>query len=484
MESVGMERLREMVESLETHLCRISSSYTARYAGRPITTGDELLNRLEEIFAFTKKLSLVFNESPNSIFVVDHNETAIMINKAFEITTGVKPETLIGRQLMDLQQDGVFFPSVLHLALSEKHPVGIRQMAENGKESFAKGVPVLDENGDVVIGVSNTLLVEEIRQLYRYMHEDGDPAGRDADLLVCSFAAMRNAIELIEDVKDTDATILIGGESGVGKGVFSRYVHRTSNRGGQPMVEINCGAIPQHLFESELFGYESGAFTGANQRGKPGLIETANGGTLLLDEISEMPPILQVKLLKVIQDKRLTRIGGKTPVDVDVRIIAASNKDLYQMVRKGSFRADLYYRLNVIPVYLPPLREQGDDIPQAVEFFADKSCRKYNKNIVCSREFCAMLAAYDWPGNIRELENYIERKVLTNRSGVLLEQDASDIADQVSRPLRQAAPPHDDDLVLRLYREHRSSYKVAEILGTSQSSAYRLIRKATRSRRP
>lgn len=482
METDTVERLKAMVQSLDAHLCRISSTYTTQHGGQPIATEDELLDRLEQIFAFTKKLSLVYNESPHSIFVVDHNETAIMINKAFEITTGVKPETLIGRSLVELEQSGVFFPSVLHLALSEKHPVCIRQMAENGKESFAKGVPVLDENGDVVIGVSNTLLVEEIQQLYRYMHGGGEAANRDADLLIGSSPPIKTAMELIDHVKDTDATILISGESGVGKGAFSRYTHSISNRRDGPMVEINCGAIPQHLFESELFGYESGAFTGASQRGKPGLIETADGGTLLLDEISELPMILQVKLLKVIQDKKLTRIGGKTPVDVDVRIIAASNKDLYQMVQKGSFRTDLYYRLNVIPVYLPPLRAQKDDIPRAVEFFTVRSCRKYNKNIVCSKDFCNILAAYDWPGNIRELENYIERKVLTNRNGILLEQDAADIVGPTPQSQPQSARQPDDDTVLQLYNEHRSSYKVAEILGVSQSSAYRMIKKAVRTR--
>lgn len=483
MAEITLERLKAMVESLDTHLCQISSTYTVSHGGRPIATESDLMDRIKAIFEFTKKLSLVYNESPHSIFVVDHNETAIMINKAFEITTGVKPETLIGRSVVDLEQAAVFFPSVLHLALSEKHPVCIRQMAENGKESFAKGVPVLDENGDVVIGVSNTLLVEEIQQLYRYMHAGDDPASFDTEMLVSSSPPIQSAMELIDHVKDTDATILIGGESGVGKGAFSRYIHGTSNRRNAPMVEINCGAIPQHLFESELFGYESGAFTGASQRGKPGLIETADGGTLLLDEISEMPLMLQVKLLKVIQDKKLTRIGGKTPIDVNVRIIAASNKDLYQMVQKGSFRADLYYRLNVIPIQLPPLREQKDDIPRAVEFFIDKSCRKYNKNIVCSKEFCDLLATYDWPGNIRELENYIERKVLTNRNGVLLEQDAADIVVSEAHPVQQTTMQPGDDHVLRLYNEHRSSYKVAEILGVSQSSAYRMIKKAVQSKK-
>jgi len=207
------------------------------------------------------------------------------------------------------------------------------------------------------------------------------------------------------------ATILLIGESGTGKELIARAIHFESDRAKGPFIAINCAAIPENLLETELFGYEKGSFTGALVS-KPGKFELANGGTIFLDEIGDLPLSLQAKLLRVIQDKTFERIGGTKSIKVDIRIIAATNKDLDKMVKKGNFREDLYFRLNVIPIYLPPLRERKEDIPLLIDYFLKKFNKEYNKNISISKEAMKKLINYSWPGNVRELENTIERLVV------------------------------------------------------------------------
>jgi transcriptional regulator with PAS, ATPase and Fis domain len=225
-------------------------------------------------------------------------------------------------------------------------------------------------------------------------------------------------VEYAKKVADSRSTILITGESGTGKELFAQAIHNESARRDEPFVAINCGAIPRELIESELFGYDDGAFTGARRGGKPGKFEIADGGTLFLDEIGDMPLDMQVKLLRAIEDGVVTRIGGSRPIPVDVRIIAATNKDLEQEVRKGNFRKDLYYRLNVIPLRLPPLRERKDDIPILIEYFMKRISRRLNKKPVeIPENIMKALTEYNWPGNIRELENFVE--FVINSEGII-----------------------------------------------------------------
>jgi PAS domain S-box-containing protein len=454
----------------------------------------EILDLLVHVIEYTKVLHSIIAESQHSIFVADHQGITLLANKAFERLTGIAPSQVIGKDTDYLLQRGMIRPSAMQLVLQEKQAVSILQLSSNGKESLVNAVPVYDDHGAVELVVANAQSIDDIRDLNQYIESKNQKPDYDSDFLISSNPIVKNILVLIDLVKDTDATILISGESGVGKGIFSRYIHEKSNRSKNRLIEINCGAIPEHLLESELFGYEGGAFTGANKTGKKGLIELADGGTLLLDEISELPLQLQVKLLKVIQEKKITRIGGSFPMDVDIRIIAASNKNLAQMVEEGTFRADLFYRLNVIPIHLPALRERKGDLENTIKFFAKKFNRKYNKTVGYSESFLDALNQYDWPGNIRELENYIERKILTNRSGLLVSQDAMDILgnhELISE--KRAATLHwkektaspkklEDREILALYHQCKSSYKVAEMLGISQSKAYRKIRKAKENR--
>jgi len=234
---------------------------------------------------------------------------------------------------------------------------------------------------------------------------------------------MGEVVSLITRIAKTDSTCIIEGESGVGKEVVFNLVHQLSSRRNQPLVKVNCAAIPETLLESELFGYEKGAFTGAFQR-KIGKFELANKGTVFLDEIGDLTPLLQAKLLRVIQEKELERLGGLHPVKIDVRLIVATNRNLEEEVKKGSFREDLYYRLNVVKIIVPPLRERKEDIPLLMDFFVKKYATRYKKNIVgFTRESRDQLIKYDYPGNVRELENMIERAIVLARGDHITLED-------------------------------------------------------------
>ncbi|HNY69437.1 MAG TPA: sigma-54 dependent transcriptional regulator [Syntrophorhabdus sp.] len=234
---------------------------------------------------------------------------------------------------------------------------------------------------------------------------------------------MGEVVSLITRIAKTDSTCIIEGESGVGKEVVFNLVHQLSSRRNQPLVKVNCAAIPETLLESELFGYEKGAFTGAFQR-KIGKFELANKGTVFLDEIGDLTPLLQAKLLRVIQEKELERLGGLHPVKIDVRLIVATNRNLEEEVKKGSFREDLYYRLNVVKIVVPPLRERKEDIPLLMDFFVKKYATRYKKNIAgFTRESRDQLIKYDYPGNVRELENMIERAIVLARGDHITLED-------------------------------------------------------------
>ncbi|TXK84002.1 sigma-54 dependent transcriptional regulator [Paenibacillus sp. N3.4] len=247
----------------------------------------------------------------------------------------------------------------------------------------------------------------------------------DHEELVFQSTKMKEIRELFHKVKETDASILILGESGVGKTALSKWVHKHSNRRDNPFVSINCAAIPDSLLESELFGYQKGAFTGATET-RAGKFEAADSGTIFLDEIGEMPLAMQAKLLHIIEEKSFMKLGSNSYRSVDVRIITATNKDIKSLVKEGKFRQDLYYRLNLVEIEIPPLRERKEDIPQMIANYIHKLNDKYNKQVILSDETVAKLTSHDWPGNIRELLNMLERLHIIHSKGVIHIQDLSD----------------------------------------------------------
>lgn len=320
----------------------------------------------------------------------------------------------------------------------------IKQAARYGFEAgpyleALSRVPVLSENevlntvsffcqvAEVIgqLGIARMKLTEANRQLKIKFDAARKALGSTAtfrfDNIVCHNKILKNVVARAKKVANSPSTILLTGESGTGKEVFAQAIHNASGRNGGPFIPINCGAIPKELIQSELFGYEAGAFTGADRKGRMGKFEIANGGTLFLDEIGDMPLKMQVNLLRVIADRSIVRVGGEKPISVDVRLIAATNQNLLDEIEKGNFREDLYYRLNVVPFNLPPLRERPEDVIPIAEYHLSRISRRFGKHINgIHPDAKETLAAYSWPGNIREVRNAIEQAVNMTQGDTIL----------------------------------------------------------------
>ncbi|MFR7475278.1 sigma-54 interaction domain-containing protein [Frisingicoccus sp.] len=305
--------------------------------------------------------------------------------------------------------------------------------------------------------------------------------------IIAESPQMKKILQTIEYIKDVDSSVLITGESGTGKEVIFKYICQTSRRCEQPVVKINCGAIPENLFESELFGYEDGAFTGARKKGKAGLFEMANHGTLFLDEIGEMSLEMQVKLLRAIQEKEIFRVGGSKNIPVDVRIIAATNQNIDKMVEEGRFRRDLFYRLNVIRLEIPPLRERHEDIIPLCYHFLEIFNKKYNKNKGLTLRAARTLAHLEWPGNIRELENLVENIVVLEQDEVMRakhlqeryckgEMPLGEVTVKGILPYKEALSQMERQLLENTRNQFGSTRRMAEALGLNQSTISRKLR--------
>ncbi|RMG67683.1 MAG: sigma-54-dependent Fis family transcriptional regulator [Calditrichaeota bacterium] len=299
---------------------------------------------------------------------------------------------------------------------------------------------------------------------------------------------MQELFNLIQDVARTSSTVLIRGESGTGKELIANAIHFNSDRVNKPFIKINCGVLAENLLESELFGHEKGAFTGAI-KSKPGRFELADGGTIFLDEIGDISPNMQLKLLRVLQEGEFERVGGTETKKVDVRIIAATNRNLEEAMKEGAFRQDLYYRLNVIPIEVPPLRERKDDIPLLIEHFLNKFNQAFNKNIQgVDEEAMRCLQTYHWPGNIRELENLLERAVVLNKTGLLTVKDfppyvvnaepENSIPVNLDRPLTELVDEYEKQIILVALRENNfNKLRTAEKLGIHRSTFMSKLKK-------
>ncbi|MGE5702660.1 MAG: sigma-54 interaction domain-containing protein [Clostridia bacterium] len=294
---------------------------------------------------------------------------------------------------------------------------------------------------------------------------------------------MKQILFIIEQVTQVDSTVLLLGESGVGKSAIAKAIHQLSLRKDKPFISVNCGALPENLIESELFGYESGSFTGGKKGGQAGLFEAAHTGTIFLDEIAELPYSAQSKLLEVLQENTFRRVGGVKKIEVDVRVIAATNKVLPTLIRQQRFREDLFYRLNVVPLEIPPLRERKEDIPLLTHYFLDKFNLKYKKSRRISAQSLERFTKHNWPGNIRELENLIERMVVTDVEPTGTAEVEKEPAPEPPglhitgiMPLKQAKRQLEKELVCRAYQELGSTYKAARVLGVDQSTIVKKLK--------
>ncbi len=448
-------------------------------------------NDLEAIYEACEKLKkerdiyfLAMDNCMDSFHVTNGEGEILFINKTFERRSKASKEDIIGKHVMDMEEKGVYRPSAVRIALRENRTITMVQGGPGG-DAIVTAAPIKDQNGKLIMCVSNARFIDELSLLDKYYKAKNKTADYKEKTLVSKSPVMEGLYESAQQVAKADSSILITGETGTGKSMIAKYIHDNSLRAKGKFIELNCAAIPENLIESELFGYESGAFTGAKKGGKPGLFEMANGGSLFLDEIGDMPLNLQVKLLSAIQNRTITRIGGTGEKPVDVRIITATNKDLEKLVEDGLFRSDLYYRINVVPLHMPALRERKEDINELIKSFLEVFNSRYNTQVEIVDKALEMLNMYRWPGNIRDLENLVERLVVTNRTGVIDEEslpnnikimtdgEQEDIRVNRLVPLQEAMEKVESQLVKMAFKQYGSTYKVAEALGISQSGASR-----------
>ena len=348
-----------------------------------------------------------------------------MINEAYERITGLDSEKLLGENMWTLMERGIISSSGSLLAIAEKRIVTLYQTFSTGKRAMITSTPIFDDDGEVVLVETNVRDLTEICALREQAERDKNELEqrrqlefikeKKVDMVVCDENTIKTLL-LADSVAKMDTTVVLCGESGVGKEVFAKYIRDNSRRKDAPYVKVNCGAIPENLIESELFGYEKGSFTGANKNGKIGLFEMADHGTIFLDEIGELPLNMQVKLLRVLQEQEIERIGGTKPIKIDVRVIAATNRNLEKMMEEKKFREDLYYRLMVFPIHIPALRERKKDIEPLAEYFLKELNNRYKGNKHLAENCMMILENYQWPGNVRELKNIVERAFIISQS--------------------------------------------------------------------
>lgn len=426
-------------------------------------------------------LRKILDHSSDEIFVIDREHRIIFVNSVCEKHYGLKPEDVVGKYNAELFEKGYWKPSIVPLVFKEKKPVTIRQTTYIGAELITTAVPILNEEKEIELIVTTSRELQSFKEIKK--ERERQPAETAASTPITNSPKMKDILKVCEKIAMVDSTILIQGESGTGKGVLAQHIHDSSKRKNKTFLKINCAALPEDLLESELFGYAEGSFTGASKHGKKGLLEIADKGTLFLDEIGELPLSLQAKLLQVIQEKQFLPIGGYEMKKVDVRIIAATNRDLVEMVGKKAFREDLFYRLNIIDIHLPPLRERREDIIPLTYNFLYKFNEKYEMNKIITQECLNIFYRYSWPGNIRQLENVMERLVVTSDS-IIQRDDLPELIVQNIRPQTQYTLPSKLDdaiehvkktLVAQSYKKYKSSRKVAKDLDISQTRAVKLI---------
>lgn len=473
----------------------ISENETLFFLIDDISDVDQSESISQKAIALSKEMISVFNKyGDDSIMITDKYGNVEYMGAIMSMTCGVEADFFIGKSVYDIEKEGIFTPSVTVKVLNTKQLQVVVQKTKIGKELVSVGAPVFDSEGELekVISVTRDFttqikvskMIAELNEVSQINLDLGSETNED-HIITCN-DKMFEIKTLIKMIAETKVTVLVNGETGTGKEVIARYIYKLSDRKDKPFIKVNCGTISPSIVESELFGYEGGSFTGANKEGKIGLIEAANGGTLFLDEISELPMEQQVKLLHVLQEKMLIRVGGTTSIDLDIRVIAASNKDLRKQVEEGLFREDLYYRLNVVPIDIPPLRERREDIPLLTRYFFKMACETYNKEMQISFNAISALEEYSWPGNIRQLENTIERLVLTTPKPTVTIDDIPAFlkneidpssAVQVKKIIRldEAISQLEKDLISKAMKKYGTTVKVAEVLGVNQSTISRKI---------
>jgi len=474
-----------------------------------VTELDKIRVELKSREQLNKELEDIIASSYDGILITDGEGKVLKINESLLRITELPQEYFIGHKMESLYEDGHFLgESIESRARSSKKIVTDLQKIRTGKNVLVTATPMLDGQGNITRMVTNARDMSEIISLQEQLAQSQELSNRlqsefnrmledelRSNEMITANPAMYKILELSRRVAGSAVTVLIQGESGVGKEVLAKLIHVWSKRQGA-FIKVNCGAIPQHLLESELFGYNRGAFTGANREGKPGIFELAADGTLFLDEIEDLPLDLQVKFLQVIQDRAFIRLGGTKIIKVDVRLIAASNRELSKLVAEGKFRDDLFYRLNVVPVTIPPLRERDEDIPLLVDYFLHRYNHKYGGEKFLAPALLQKLRNYGWPGNIRELKNTIERLVVTCSGNLIntefLEtaqkipslalpcdcaQPAAGSSEEVFSTLKEVVENVEKDMLSKALKKYKNSRQIGRMLGISHTAVLKKIKK-------
>jgi PAS domain S-box-containing protein len=438
------------------------------------------------------RLAEVIEWFPDGVYVVNGRGYTLLVNSAYEALSGTNRRELIGRHMAELVENGFINQSVSLLVLETKKTMSMMQNLRNGKEVIVTGNPVFNNQGEIELVVTSvrditqlnriTAELEKAKELSQLNRHQYQVTTHKNSTVIAQSPQMQEILERVKQVAPFPTRVLLSGPSGVGKEVIANYIHQMSDRSQQPFIKVNCAAIPDALLESELFGYEPGAFTGARKKGKIGLFELADGGTILLDEIGDMPLPVQAKLLRVLQDLRVLRVGAIQPRTIDVRVISATNRDLLDLVRKGRFREDLYYRLQVVEIRIPPLRERPEDVEALVEHYFHHYSAAYRVEKRMRPDTRHILCQYNWPGNVRELKNMMESLIVSVPSLVIEPHHLplhvqSNQGTSGSVPLKQQIQRFERQIVMEALERHRTYRAAAKALGMDHST---LVKKVQR----
>jgi len=463
----------------------------------------DIMTRRHPTFnTLSRELDTIIDSSSDGLFVCDARANVIRMNPASEKIHKISAKAVVGRNMRELIDEGFIDRSAALEASLNRERVSLLQN-KGGHKLISIATPVFDERSELIRVVVSERDVTEIDALQRELEKqeaiknslrDQMLAMQQAELesqqIIARSPQMVRAVQQAMRVSKADSSVFILGESGVGKGLIAQLIHTNSSRAKQPLIKINCGAIPESLIEAELFGYEKGAFTGALASGKPGQFELADGGILFLDEIAELPLGSQVKLLRFLEDGKMTRLGDTKGRNLDVRVLAATHQDMDKMVEQGRFRLDLYYRLNVIPIQIPALRDRSECIIPLIHHYLEEFSKRSGNRKRLTRAALDALCGYSFPGNVRELMNICERLVVMAETDVV---DVDDLPGQIGAavsssgsqshllptglPLKDALERVEKEILTQALCAHQSQMEIAEVLGVNQSTIARKLKK-------
>lgn len=446
-----------------------------------------------------RQLTVILDSIHDGIWMIDGEGTTVYVNKSVSRITGIEAKDVLGKHVTAPMQEGKYHTCVTLRALKEKKPVTMFDDYPAGKRCLNTSIPIFDDNGNIWRVLASIRDMPELEDLQFKLAEAEHDALRDKGRkgagehdqrdIIGNSPLMQKCIHELEKAAKAPSTVLILGETGTGKTLAASYIHQKSVRADKPFITINCAAIPASLIEAELFGYEKGAFTGASQEGKKGLLELADKGTIFLDEIGDLPLSMQVKLLHVLDNLSFRRVGGVKNIQVNVRIMAATNRPLEDLVKEGEFRADLYYRLRVLSTNLPPLRERSEDIAPMALHFLDDACKKHGIIKFFDPQVLQALTTHLWPGNVRELRATVEFMAAMTEGKIIKLRDlpphiAGDRSEDSNlcltteehpQKLKTAVQNLEYIMIKDALTQAGSTYKAAALLGVSQST---IVRKA------